>query len=47
MKLIKTLVLFTMISAISFSCKEEKKEELNADTDAVETEALETEAVES
>ncbi len=47
MKLIKTLVLFTLISAISFSCKEEKKEDLNTDTEAVETEAMETEAVET
>ncbi len=44
MKLIKSLLLFTFICTITFSCKEEKKEELKTDIEAVESEAIETES---
>ncbi len=36
MKLIKTILLFAVISAITFSCKETKKEQVDGDMEAVE-----------
>ena len=36
MKLIKTLLLFVVISVITFSCKDTKKEEVGSEMDAVE-----------
>lgn len=43
MKLIKTLALCALIIASTFSCKEEKKEDLKIDTEVVETEVVKTE----
>jgi len=47
MKLIKTLLMFVLISVISISCKETKKEEVNEEMDAVEETVVVEEAGEA